>query len=83
MIEKIKVIDLLALISANSIPKRFIWGDVLWIFDEGRHSYYSEGKGWDVFYYMDKLIEYLNDEIELLEEIVEPGEEDIKELEEK
>lgn len=77
MIEKIKVITLLTLLSENSIPKRFIWDNNLWIFDEERHCYYTESKSYDVFYYMDKIIGYLNDEIELLEEIVEPGEEDL------
>ena len=77
MIEKIKVINLLTLLSENSIPKRFIWGDVLWIFDVDRRNYYADDKQHDVFWYMDNVVECLNDEIELLEEIVEPGEEDL------
>lgn len=82
MIEKITVMGLFTLIVTGEVPKRFIWDDKVWNFDEGLKDYYTKDRSMSfIELIVDdgySMVDMLSQEIELIETLVKPTEEDLQ-----
>lgn len=81
MIEKITVMGLFTLIVTGEVPNRFIWDDKVWKFDAERKDYYTKDRCMSFMELIvdeHSMVDMLSQEIELIETLVEPAEEDLQ-----
>ena len=81
MIEKITVMGLFTLLVTGEVPKRFIWDEKVWKFDVELKDYYTKDRSMSFMELIvdeHSMVEMLSQEIELIETLVEPTEEDLQ-----